>query len=65
LAERNAVLINANGEPNNSNVSGKTGCSVTLWRPYLICKSYFHLGKLEEALELLKRHELVAPVKER
>ncbi|CAM0955799.1 unnamed protein product [Alopecurus aequalis] len=64
LAERNAVLINANGEPNNSSVSGKAECSVTLWRQYLICKSYFLLGKLEEALDLLKRHELVAPVKE-
>ncbi|KAM0857622.1 hypothetical protein ACQ4PT_048351 [Festuca glaucescens] len=64
LAERNAVLINANGEPNNSNVSGKAECSVTLWRPYLICKSYFLLGKLDEALDLLKKHELVTPVKE-
>lgn len=64
LAERNAVLVNANGEPNNSSVSGKAESSVTLWRPYLICKSYFLLGKLEEALDLLKRHELAAPVKE-
>lgn len=64
LAERNAVVVNATGEPNNSSVSGKAECSVTLWRPYLICKSYFLLGKLEEALDLLKRHELVAPVKE-
>ncbi|XP_047095411.1 uncharacterized protein LOC124707765 isoform X2 [Lolium rigidum] len=61
LAERNAVLINSNGEPNSSNVSGKAECSVTLWRPYLICKSYFLLGKLDEALDLLKKHELVTP----
>uniref|UniRef100_A0ACD5TAA7 Uncharacterized protein n=1 Tax=Avena sativa TaxID=4498 RepID=A0ACD5TAA7_AVESA len=64
LAERNSVLINANGEPNKSSASGKAECSVTLWRPYLICKSYFLLGKLDEALDLLKRHELVTPVKE-
>jgi DnaJ family protein C protein 7 len=61
LAERSAVLINSNGEPNSSNVSGKAECSVTLWRPYLICKSYFLLGKLDEALDLLKKHELVTP----
>uniref|UniRef100_A0ACD5TGN9 Uncharacterized protein n=1 Tax=Avena sativa TaxID=4498 RepID=A0ACD5TGN9_AVESA len=64
LAERNSILINANGEPNKSSASGKAECSVTLWRPYLICKSYFLLGKLDEALDLLKRHELVTPVKE-
>ncbi|KAI5018166.1 hypothetical protein ZWY2020_043054 [Hordeum vulgare] len=64
LAERNSVSINANEEPNISSVSEKAECSVTLWRPFLICKSYFLLGKLEESLDLLKRHELVTPAEE-
>lgn len=64
LAERNSVLVNGNGESNNSSVSEKAECSGSLWRPYLICKSYFLLGKLEEALDLLMRHELVTPVKD-
>ncbi|GJM88421.1 hypothetical protein PR202_ga04480 [Eleusine coracana subsp. coracana] len=49
--ERKSVSLNANGEPKKSRVSEKT------WRSYLICKSYFLLGKLKEALDLLKKHE--------
>ncbi|XP_048536280.1 uncharacterized protein LOC125514940 isoform X2 [Triticum urartu] len=64
LAERNSVSINANGEPNISSVPEKAECSATLWRPYLIGKSYFLLGKLEESLDLLKRHEPATPAEE-
>ncbi|CAN6355391.1 unnamed protein product [Urochloa humidicola] len=60
--ERKSVLFNANGEPKNSRVSEKSQFSG--WRPYLICKSYFLSGKLDEALDLLKKHEQVTPVKE-
>ncbi|CAL4907861.1 unnamed protein product [Urochloa decumbens] len=63
-AERKSVLFNANGEPKNSRVSEKAQFSGRYWRPYLICKSYFLSGKLDEALDLLKKHEQVTPVKE-
>ncbi|PUZ66246.1 hypothetical protein GQ55_3G292300 [Panicum hallii var. hallii] len=63
-AERNSVLFNANGEPENSRVSEKTQFSGSYWRPYLICKSYFLSGKLDEALDLLKKHEQITPSKE-
>jgi len=62
--ERNSVLFKDNGEPKNSRVSEQTQFSGRYWRPYLICKSYFLSGKLDEALELLKKHEQVTPVKE-
>ncbi|XP_062181546.1 uncharacterized protein LOC133885814 [Phragmites australis] len=64
LTERNSVLLNANGELRNSSVSEKRQCSGRYWRSYLICKSYFLSGKLEEALDLLKKHEQVNPVKQ-
>ncbi|KAG2627966.1 hypothetical protein PVAP13_3KG266533 [Panicum virgatum] len=63
-AERNSVLFNADGEPKNSRVSEKTQFSGSYWRPYLICKSYFLSGKLDEALDLLKKHEQVTPSQE-
>jgi DnaJ family protein C protein 7 len=64
-AERNSVLFNANGEPKSSRISEKAQFSGRHWRSYLICKAYFHWGKLDEALDLLKKHEQVTPVKER
>ncbi|AQK85020.1 Heat shock protein DnaJ with tetratricopeptide repeat [Zea mays] len=64
LTERNSVLFKDNGEPKNSRVSERMQFSGRYWRPYLICKSYFLSGKLDEALELLKKHEQVTPVKE-
>nr|CAB3461663.1 unnamed protein product [Digitaria exilis] len=63
-AESNSILSNSNGEPKNSRVSEKTQFSGRYWRPYLICKSYFLSGKLDEALDLLKKHDQVTPVKE-
>ncbi|KAG8085382.1 hypothetical protein GUJ93_ZPchr0010g8527 [Zizania palustris] len=48
----------------NSSVSETTECSGRLWRTYLICKTYFLLGKLEDALELLNKHQQVTHVKE-
>ncbi|KAF8765810.1 hypothetical protein HU200_008322 [Digitaria exilis] len=63
-AESNSILSNSNGEPKNSRVSERTQFSGRYWRPYLICKSYFLSGKLDEALDLLKKHDQVTPVKE-
>ncbi|CAK9187686.1 unnamed protein product [Ilex paraguariensis] len=39
--------------------------SFRLWRWSLIVKSYFHLGRLEEALDFLKKQEGSLPVMER
>ncbi|CAN6351235.1 unnamed protein product [Urochloa humidicola] len=63
-AERKSVLFSANGEPKNYSVSEKAQFCGMYWRPYLICKSYFLSGKLDEALDLLKKHDEVTPVKE-
>uniref|UniRef100_A0A0D9WFV7 J domain-containing protein n=1 Tax=Leersia perrieri TaxID=77586 RepID=A0A0D9WFV7_9ORYZ len=48
----------------NSSASETTECSGRLWRTYLICKTYFLSGKLEDALELLNKHQQVTNVKE-
>uniref|UniRef100_A0A0E0L1U9 J domain-containing protein n=1 Tax=Oryza punctata TaxID=4537 RepID=A0A0E0L1U9_ORYPU len=48
----------------NSSASETTECSERLWRTYLICKTYFLSGKLEDALELLNKHQQVTNVKE-
>ncbi|XP_043725168.1 uncharacterized protein LOC122671794 isoform X2 [Telopea speciosissima] len=56
-----------------NSVAGSSGCQLVkmdssksnkdsaerLWRVYLISKSYFYLGKLEEALDLLEKHEIL------
>lgn len=63
--ERKPALFKDNGEPKNSSLFEQTHFSGRYWRPYLICKSYFLSGKLDEAVELLKKHEQVTPVKER
>lgn len=63
-AERNSVLFNGNGEPSNFRVSENAKLSGRYWRHYLMCKSYFLSGKLDEALDLLKKHEQATPVKE-
>ncbi|KAL6845037.1 hypothetical protein ACP4OV_025210 [Aristida adscensionis] len=64
LAERKSALCNTNGEQRNSIDSERAECSGRNWRPYLICKSYFLLGRLEEALDFLKKHEEVTHVKQ-
>uniref|UniRef100_A0A0E0PLP2 J domain-containing protein n=1 Tax=Oryza rufipogon TaxID=4529 RepID=A0A0E0PLP2_ORYRU len=48
----------------NSSASETTEWSGRLWRTYLICKTYFLSGKLEDALELLNKHQQVTNVKE-
>ncbi|KAG0452334.1 hypothetical protein HPP92_024998 [Vanilla planifolia] len=63
LAEKNAVVTESDCLPNDSNHSKSTARSdVRLWRWHVISRSYFHLGKLEEACELIQKHERVKPV---
>ncbi|OEL32160.1 hypothetical protein BAE44_0006820 [Dichanthelium oligosanthes] len=56
LAERNSVCL-CLGENSESNNLDNNTCSVTLWRHHFIAKSYFFLGKLEEAHQFLKKYE--------
>nr|CAD1840027.1 unnamed protein product [Ananas comosus var. bracteatus] len=65
LAERNTVSCSADGQSKNVNNSEQVKCYPRLWRWRLISKSNFYLGKLEEALDLLKKHEQVEPIVDR
>nr|WQQ40047.1 NAJ4 protein [Cenchrus americanus] len=56
LAERNSVCFCLDKNSESNNLDNNT-CSVKLWRHHLIAKSYFFLGKLEEAHQLLKKYE--------
>jgi len=55
-------------EQSTVNVDG-SGCesysAVRLWRWYLISKCYFHLGRLEAALDLLQKLEQVGSIKDK
>lgn len=65
-AKRNSFLAGSDDQLENLDSSGYTKSSlVGLWRWHLISKSYFYLGKLEEAIELLKKHEQAKPIGER
>ncbi|KAM0899896.1 hypothetical protein ACQ4PT_020994 [Festuca glaucescens] len=56
LAERNSVSTSLDEHPENIKLDSCSS-SVKLWRYYLITKSYFFMGKLEEAHQFLKKHE--------
>jgi DnaJ family protein C protein 7 len=58
LAERNSVCLCLDENTESSNLDNNT-CSVKLWRQYLIAKSYFFLGKLDEAHKFLKKYDQV------
>ncbi|XP_025819556.1 dnaJ homolog subfamily C member 7-like [Panicum hallii] len=58
LAERNSVCLCLDENTESNNLDNNT-CSVKLWRRYLIAKSYFFLGKLEEAHQFLKKYDQV------
>ncbi|CAL4976870.1 unnamed protein product [Urochloa decumbens] len=56
IAERNSVCLCPDKNSEGNNLDNNT-CSVKLWRHHLIAKSYFCLGKLEEAHQFLKKYE--------
>lgn len=58
-AERNSLSKNKDGSESIKSYP------VNHWRWGLISKSYFYLGRLEEALELLEKHEQLGPIKEK
>lgn len=65
-AERNSFSNGADGKSEHADGSeSMKSYPVNLWRWGLVSKSYFYLGRLEEALELLEKHEQLGPVKEK
>ncbi|KAH7667206.1 Dnaj-like subfamily c member 7 protein [Dioscorea alata] len=63
LAEKNAFSIVADGKRKDRDTTeGMKSSTVRLWRWYLISKSNFYLGKLDEALELLQEQEQIQPI---
>ncbi|XP_022732735.1 uncharacterized protein LOC111286791 isoform X2 [Durio zibethinus] len=57
-AEKNSLSFDINGQLANLDSSGFSKDSTFgIWRCCLIFKSYFHLGKLEEATALLEKQE--------
>ncbi|XP_042483664.1 uncharacterized protein LOC122064035 isoform X2 [Macadamia integrifolia] len=59
-AERNSVTVSSGCQlvKMDSSISNK-GTAERLWRVHYISKSYFYLGKLEEALDLLEKHKIL------
>lgn len=57
-AEKN---IATGGVAGHANADGFDCNSIKLWRLNLMSKSYFHLGKLEMALDSIDKHEQLRP----
>ncbi|THU47440.1 hypothetical protein C4D60_Mb09t15540 [Musa balbisiana] len=55
IAEKNYALCRVSTD----NSEDMQSCPMRLWRLNLMSKSYFYLGRFEEAVELLKKHEKV------
>lgn len=63
FAEKNAIVTKTDSQSKGTDCSKSMETSHSrFWRWRIISKSYFYLGKLEEANELLKKHEKVQPV---
>ncbi|KAL7195966.1 hypothetical protein ACSBR1_036070 [Camellia fascicularis] len=65
FAEKNFAVVT--GDNNIVNVDGLEykNSSIRLWRWLLISKSYFYLGRLDEALDLLEKQELSRSTEDR
>ncbi|KAI7997928.1 hypothetical protein LOK49_LG10G02809 [Camellia lanceoleosa] len=65
FAEKNFAMVT--GDNNIVNVDGLEykNSSIRLWRWLLISKSYFYLGRLDEALDLLEKQELLRSTEDR
>ncbi|CAL5423178.1 unnamed protein product [Camellia sinensis] len=65
FAEKNFAMVT--GDNNLVNVDGLEykNSSIKLWRWLLISKSYFYLGRLDEALDLLEKQELLRSTEDR
>ncbi|XP_059646253.1 uncharacterized protein LOC132291321 isoform X2 [Cornus florida] len=58
FAEKNFSVLVADNNSAEADVSKFKNSFVRLWRWHLMSKSYFHLGRLEVALDLLEKQEL-------
>ncbi|PKA58579.1 TPR repeat-containing thioredoxin TTL2 [Apostasia shenzhenica] len=66
LAEKNGVISVADGRfKETSDFESTESSFVKFWRWRIISKSYFYLGRLEEACELLEKHEKMMPAVEK
>lgn len=58
FAEKNFALAGNDEQlENKDGFKCKRRSFVRLWRSHLISKSYFHMGRLEVALDLLEKQE--------
>ncbi|KAL0929017.1 hypothetical protein M5K25_000956 [Dendrobium thyrsiflorum] len=62
LAEKNDSITENDCQSKETDCSKSMESHSSFWRWRIIAKSYFYLGKLEEANELLQKHEKVKPV---
>uniref|UniRef100_A0A5B6ZFA4 J domain-containing protein n=1 Tax=Davidia involucrata TaxID=16924 RepID=A0A5B6ZFA4_DAVIN len=64
FAEKNFVMIDADGDLADGDGFKYKNSFVRLWRWHLMSKSHFHLGRLEMALNLLEKQELFRSTKD-
>ncbi|XP_043691813.1 uncharacterized protein LOC122642418 isoform X2 [Telopea speciosissima] len=66
-AERNSLTVSSDCQLENMSGSSKGNKSSAerLWQLHLTSKSYFYLGKLEEALDLLEKQEILGTTVEK
>lgn len=64
-SERNSPLISGDGEINDGLLECTHYPLPKMWRVYLIAKSYFYLGSLDEALDLIQKHEEIGSVSQK
>ncbi|KAI0531321.1 hypothetical protein KFK09_000874 [Dendrobium nobile] len=62
FAEKNGSNTETDCQSKENDCSKSMESNSSFWRWRIISKSYFYLGKLEEANELLQKHEKVKPV---
>lgn len=62
-AEKNFSSLGADGQFVDSGCSESESCSFArVWRWHLMSKSYFYMGKVEAALDLLEKLEQMRPI---
>ncbi|XP_078447062.1 heat shock protein DnaJ with tetratricopeptide repeat-containing protein [Wolffia australiana] len=63
--EKNRPLLSPRSEEKDDNHSRSVGSRATVWRAYLKSRAFFYLGKLDEALVILKDSTIVKAVADR
>ncbi|KAH7844128.1 hypothetical protein Vadar_024623 [Vaccinium darrowii] len=65
FAEKNVATIADDNYSGIVDVPTYNNSSIRLWRWHLMAKSYFHLGRLEAALDLLEKRDLLRSSEDR